>query len=69
MGRPRRPVPPEGRHKLSVWLPRPLYRHLRVWAFFREQEMSAMVAEAVERYLAELDREREARGLPRLPDE
>jgi hypothetical protein len=29
--------------------------------------MSAMVTEAVERYLAELDRE--ARGMPRLPDE
>jgi hypothetical protein len=69
MGRPRRPVPPEGRHKLAIWLPRLLYRRLRVWAFFREQELSAMVSEALERYLAELDRDREAQGLPRLPDE
>ena len=69
MGRPRRPLPPEGRHKLAVWLPRPLYRRLRVWAFFQERELSAMVAEALERYLAELDAGREAQGLPRLPDE
>src|SRR5918911_849031 len=47
MGRPRRPVPPEGRHKLAIWLPRPLYRRLRGWAFFQERELSAMAAAAV----------------------
>ena len=51
----------------SVMLSPELRQRLRVWAAFRGVEISELVEEAVARRLGELDREREARGLPPIP--
>lgn len=51
----------------SVMLSPELRQRLRVWAAFRGIEISQLVEEAVERYLDELDGDREARGLAPIP--
>lgn len=43
-------------------------QRLRLAAVFLEREISAMVEEAVTRYLDELKRERKEQGLPPIPD-
>ena len=55
------------RGQQSVQLPLGLRRRVRVYAAYGGVEISALVEDALNTYLARVDRERAAKGLPPIP--
>jgi hypothetical protein len=57
----------EARDQQTLYLRRSLRKRLRVAAAVLDQEISTLVDEAISRHLDEIDRRRQADGLPPLP--
>ncbi len=57
----------EARHQQTLYLRRSLRKRPRIAAAVLDQEISTLVDDAISRHLEEIDRRRQAEGLPPLP--